>query len=113
MLALTSRPFRRPQQLIDEHSSRLHLLIPGMIDDVFGFVIRAERDRIVTGPENVTRNSAQDARTGFVSGIGIRSHNLIGQPIVHAIGFILPPTAAVETIVAALMFSHTRSFHRM
>src|SRR2546425_5989811 len=83
--SVAARSFIGPEELVDEHSAGSHLLVPGVIHQVFGLAIAPKHDGIVTWAEDLARNGAQDARARFVAGVRVRSHNLLSHTVIDSV----------------------------
>src|SRR6266850_1264382 len=81
-----------------------------MVDDIIRFIIRRGNDRVMAGPKDVMRNGSKHARPVLISRVGVGSHDLIGDAVVHAVSVVLPPSPAKKTIEASIAFPNGGSF---
>jgi len=81
-----------------------------MINDVIGFTVGTADDAIVTGTDDVVGHGFENARPAFISSIGVRAHDVVGDAVIDAVAIILPAPAAVETIIASVVFADAWAF---
>src|SRR5580765_7222443 len=90
-----ARSFRAPVEFVDKHAAGFHVLIPGVVNEVVE-TVWSFGDGVVAGSYHMVRHGAQDARTVFITRIGISPKDIIRYRVIHSIRVIFPATAAVK-----------------
>src|SRR5581483_8847952 len=108
-----TRAIAGPEKPVEVHLPELHFFIPGVIGDVFRLSVRTQHDGIMAGADDMAGHRAQDAWSGLVAHVGIRSHHIQRDAIIHAVIFRLPAAGAVEAVIMSLMLADARAFQRV
>src|SRR5215472_3235348 len=95
------------------HLTTRHVPVPCMINDEIRAFVRADGDHVMPWPNQSARQRSHYPRPGLVPLIPPGTRDLIGYSIVHAVGFILPATAAVETVIPPAMQPDAWTFERV
>src|SRR5262249_12230451 len=85
-----------PAQWIDDHPPRGFCSGRGVVDDVFGLVIRSEHDAVVAGAENLSFDAAKNTWGLQAPEIGEWPHGVIGHAAPDAVELGLPVASAIK-----------------
>src|SRR5688572_21256988 len=107
--ASATRALFGPFEAINVHSAAGHCGIPGVINNELRLVVRADNNGMMAGPNDLSRQCAQDARAGFVSRIRVWAKRRGRGAIVDSVSFALVTAAAVKAVIDAVAFPNART----